>query len=112
VTSILHLHHPIKRGEDILFEVIRTWPGKCLPLLRGDTETFSFCASPLGIQHVEYSVVLPNGFDAVYELIDTGDPDIPISTNLEYDKEGRRMFAWSADKVPAKVQLGMRLELK
>lgn len=112
MTSILHLHHPIKRGEEIRFEVIRTWPGKCLPLLRGDTETFSFCASPLGIQHVEYSVVLPNGFDAIYELIGADEPDVPLSASLEYDKEGRRMLVWHADKVPAKLELGMRLELK
>lgn len=113
MTSIIHLHHPIKRGEEILFEVIRSWPGKCLPLLRGDTETFSFCTSPLlEIQHVEYSVVLPNGFDAIYELIGADEPDVLLSADLEYDKEGRRVLIWRADKVPAKIELGMRLELK
>lgn len=112
MTSILHLHHPIKRGEEVLFEVIRTWPGKCLPLIRGDTETFSFRTSPLlEIQHVEYSVVLPNGFDAVYELIGAGAPGILLSADLEYDKDGRKVLVWRADKVPARMELGMRLEL-
>jgi hypothetical protein len=113
INSILHLHQPISRGEEILFEVVRTWPAKCLPLVRGEAEEFSFRTTPLlEIQHVEVSIVLPAGFDAVYELVGSKEPDVRLSANAEYDKEGRRVLVWHADKVPARTLLGMRLELK
>lgn len=112
MNSILHLHQPIRRGEKILFEVVRTWPAKALPLLRGEADEFFFHTSRLlEIQHVEYSIVLPSGFDAVYELIGSSEPDIQLSADVEYDKE-RRVFTWRADKVPAYTLIGMRLELK
>jgi len=113
INSILHLHQPIKRGEEIFFEVVRTWPAKSLPLIQGEAEEFSFRTSALlQIQHVEYSIILPNGFDAVYELIGSNEPDVQLSAETNCDKEGRRVFIWRADKVPVKTQLGMRLELK
>jgi hypothetical protein len=111
--TILHLHQPIKRDEEILFEVVRTWPAKCLPLIHGQAEEFYFHTSPLlEIQHVEFSIVLPNDFDAVYELIGSREPDVRLSARTESDKEGRKVFAWQADKVPTRTRIGMRLELK
>lgn len=113
MNCILHLHQPIKRGEEIFFEVVRTWPAKCLPLVRGEAEEFSFRTTPLlEIQHVEFSIVLPAGFDAVYELVGSREPDVQLSADAEYDKEGRRVLIWHADKVPARTLLGLRLELK
>jgi hypothetical protein len=113
LNSILHLHQPIKRGQEILFEVIRTWPAKCLPLIRGEAEEFSFRTTALlEIQHVEYAIVLPSGFDAVYELIGSEEPGVQISADAELDKEGRTVLVWHADKVPARTELGIRLELR
>lgn len=113
IASIVHLHHAIKRGEEVLFEVVRNWPAKCLPLIRGDADEFTFCTtSLLEIRHVEYSVVLPVGFDAVYELIGAGEPDVQLTADTEYDHDGRRVLVWRADKVPTLTEIGLRLELK
>jgi hypothetical protein len=112
--SILHMHEPIKRGEEVLVEVVRTWPAKCLPLMRNrDAEDFCIRTSNLlEIQHVDYSVVLPNGFDAVYELIGSTKPDVTLSAEKECDQEGRRTFTWHSEKVPSWTKVGIRLELK
>jgi hypothetical protein len=113
VSPILHLHQPIKRGQEILFEVVRIWPAKCLPLVRGEPEEFIFHTSHLlEIQHVEFGIVLPVGLDAVYELIGSEEPDVQLSIDTEHDQEGRRVFVWHADKVPTRTTVGMRLELK
>lgn len=113
MASILHLHEPIRRGEEVLFEMIRTWPAKCLPLLRGETEEFSIRASSfLVIQQATYSVVLPSGFDAAYELIGSTEPGAQLSTHTACDREGRKTFAWHAKNVPAWTRVGIRLELK
>ncbi|TDV40451.1 hypothetical protein [Actinophytocola oryzae] len=113
MNSILHLHHSIKRGEEIFFEVIRIWPAKCLPLVKGEAEEFSFCTTRLlEIQHVDYSVVLPEGLDATYELIGAAEPDVQLSADTGCDHEGRRVFTWRADKVPTLTTVGIRLELK
>jgi hypothetical protein len=112
MNSILHLHHPVKRGEEILFEVVRMWPAKCLPLVRGQAEEFAFRTSHLlEINRVEYSVVLPAGYDAVYELVGATEPDVQLEADTRCDKEGRKTFVWRADKVPDYTLVGIRLEL-
>jgi len=110
VTSVLHLHQPIKRGQVIMFEVTRTWPAKCQPLMRnGQPEDFTLeTTSLLEVQHVEYTIVLPPGFEAVYEEIGAGEPDVQLTT----DADGSRIFTWRADKVPSRTKVGIRLELK
>jgi hypothetical protein len=110
LTSVLHLHIPIKRGQMITFEVTRTWPAKCRPLMRdGRAEDFTLeTTALLETQHVDYTVVLPPGFEAVYEEIGTGEPDVQLST----DADGGRIFTWRADKVPTLTKVGIRLELK
>jgi hypothetical protein len=112
--SILHLNQPIKRGEEVLAEVIRSWPAKCLPLMRdGETEDFFVRISDLlEIQHIDYSVTLPPGFDAVYELIGSTVPNVQLSADAEYDQEGRKVLAWHTNKVPAGTPIGIRIELK
>jgi hypothetical protein len=113
MVSIIHLHHAIKRGEEIFFEVTRTWPAKCLPLVRGETDEFVFRTSALlEIRHVEYSIVLPPTFNAVYELIGAWEPDVQLTVDTEHDHEGRSVFVWRADKVPMLTEVGIRLELQ
>lgn len=114
MTSVLHLHQPVNRGERILFEVTRTWPAKNQPLMRhAQAEDFTLrTTSLLEIQHVEYTIALPAGFDAVYELIGEGEPAVQLTADTEHDQEGRRVFVWRADKVPALTKVGVRIELK
>lgn len=113
MNSILHLHRPIERGQEVLFEVVRTWPAKCQTLVLGQVDEFCFRTSPLlEIQHVEYGIVLPLGHDAVYELIGATEPDVRIEADTKYDQEGRKVFLWRADNVPNRTFVGIRLELK
>jgi hypothetical protein len=109
-TSVLHLHVPIKKGETITFEVTRTWPAKCRPLMRnGQAENFTLqTTSLLDILHVDYTIVLPHGTEAIYEEIGAGEPDVQLMT----DANGGRIFTWRADKVPVLTEVGIRLELK
>lgn len=109
-TSVLHPHVPVKKGETIMFEVTRTWPAKCRPLMRdGEAESFTLqTSSLLDIQHVDYTIVLPLRTEALYEEIGAGEPDVQLTT----DVDGGRIFAWQAGKIPAFTEVGIRLQLK
>jgi hypothetical protein len=114
LTAILHLHDPIKQGEEIRFEVVRTWPAKCRPLMRdGVAESFTFCTTGrlLDIRHVEYKIVLPLGFEAVHEAIGHLEPDVHLSVKDGREQDGRRALTWRADLVPPCRTVGVRLEL-
>jgi hypothetical protein len=104
--AILHLHEPIKQGEEILFEVVRIWPAKCRPLMRDKVpDSFTFRTTRLlDIQHVDYKIVLPSGFHAVHEPIGH------LSVEDDHDEEGRQVFRWEAN-VPDGETVGVRLEL-
>lgn len=113
MSSVLHLHHAIRRGEQILFEVVRTWPGKCLPLVRGEADEFTFYTTRLlEVQHIECAITLPVGFDAVYELIGSAKPDVQLSADRQLDQEGRNVFTLHSNKIPAHTTVGIRVELK
>lgn len=113
LVSHLDLDPPIRRGETIRFRVERTWPAKCAPMMRTKkAEDFVLRTSnALEIRRAEYSVVLPKGFEAVYELIGEGEPDVQLSADHE-EHNGRKTYSWCADKVPAKIGVGIRLQLK
>lgn len=113
LTAILHLHEPIKQGEEIHFEVAREWPAKCLPMMRdGSADSFIFRFSRLlDTRHVDYKIVLPVGFDAVHEPIGHLEPDVQLSIDNDLDEDGRREFTFHTDLVPAGKAVGIRLEL-
>jgi hypothetical protein len=114
MTWILHLRQPINRGEFVLFQVVRTWPAKCQPLMHdGRPEDFTLCTSKLlKVKHVEYRIALPPGFEAVYELIGAAEPDVQLTADTDYDDEGRLVFTWRTDDVPTSAKVGIRIELK
>ena len=113
MTAVLHLHEPVKQGEEIYFEVVRVWPGKCRPLMREQAaEEFIFRSTNLLMtRQVNYTIVLPEGFEAIHEPIGQQHPDVNLAVLSHQDKEGRSVFAWSADLVPADTPVGIRLEL-
>src|SRR3954453_2279406 len=113
-TAVLHLHEPIKQGEKIRFEVVRTWPAKCRPLMRdevADSFIFRTASRLLDIKRVEYKIVLPAGYAAVHEPIGLLEPDVHLTVDDERDQEGRKVFTWRADLVPSGKTIGIRLEL-
>lgn len=61
LTSIVHFHQPVRRGEEIRFEILRIWPRKCYPLMReGAVDSFTFKnTSLIKIANVEHAIVLP-----------------------------------------------------
>jgi len=113
MTAVLHLHEPVKQGEEIHFEVVRVWPGKCRPLMRDhEAEEFIFRSTNLLVmRRVNYTIVLPEGFEAIHEPIGQQHPDVNLAVLSHQDKEGRMVFAWSADLVPADTAVGIRVEL-
>jgi hypothetical protein len=114
LTSFLHFPIPIKRGEQILFEMVRTWPAKCQPLMiEGTAESFIFRSTQLlDIQHVHYRIVLPAEFNARAEPVSGSSAAVTgISIETTRDDEGREMIVWNAYLVRAHEAVGVRLEL-
>jgi len=114
LVSYLDLDSPIRRGQAILFRLERTWPGKCQPMMRDKkAEVFRLRTTKgLEIRRAEYTVVLPEGISAKYELIGEGEPDVQLTAGEEKRKGGCREYYWCADKVPAHIAVGIRLQLK
>jgi hypothetical protein len=112
--SYLDLDPPIRRGQVIRFRLDRTWPGKCQPMMR-DKQAEDFLlrtTTGLEIRYAEYTLVLPKGKAARYELIGDGEPDVQLAAGENEGKDGRREYTWCADKVPAQISVGMRLQLE
>jgi hypothetical protein len=111
---ILHLREPAEQGQEINFEIVRTWPAKCRPLMRDDlTDSFAFRNSALlDARHVDFKIVLPSGVGPIScEPIGHQQPDVHLSIDDERDDEGRRVFTWRADPIPGGEAVGIRLEL-
>lgn len=113
LVSYLDLDPPLHRGQVIRFEMERTWPAKCLPLVRHhQPENFRLrTTNALEIRHAEYQVVLPRGREAVYELVGADEPDVQLTAE-ETLENNRRVYKWRADKVPTKTAVGIRLQLR
>jgi hypothetical protein len=113
MASVLHLHEPVKQGEEIHFEVVRLWPGKCRPLMRDlKVEEFVFRSTGLLVtRQVRYTIVLPEGFEAINEPIGQQDPDVNLVVLPPRDHKGRSVVGWSAELVPPDTTVGIRLEL-
>lgn len=64
VEAVVHFANPMRRGALIKMTLDKEWPRKCAPLMKDrlpDAFALTF-ARP--IDHIEYSVVLPCGFEA------------------------------------------------
>lgn len=111
--SYLDLDPPIRRGQTVRFRLARTWPAKCQPMMRhGRAEDFKLRTTKLlEIRAATYTIVLPKGFEAVYELIGEEEPDVQLSADTD-EENGRKTYTWRADKVPANTWIGIRLQLK
>lgn len=110
----VHLYEPLRTGEKIQLEVKRTWPAKCLPLMRMNTaETFTFRISGLiCVDKAKLLVVLPQGARAVYQPVGFIEPDPRNSIKSGHDAEKRQTFMWKAENVPPHETLGIRLQLE
>jgi hypothetical protein len=111
--TIVHFRSPVRLGEEVRLEMVRFWPAKCLPLMRhGVGENFYFRTTDLlRIQHIEYQVILPLGFDVTHAPIGFDEPDEHTSVDAYTDTEGRRVIVCRAERLPIRQPVGMRLEL-
>jgi hypothetical protein len=111
--SIVHFESPVSKGEEIRLELVRFWPAKCLPLMRdGASDDFDVRTTKLlQLRRMEYQVILPPGFDAVYEPIGFTEPNKDMSVDAFTDGEGRKVITFRATRVPDRKTVGMRLEL-
>ena len=113
LVAYLDLDPFLRRGETLRFRVDRTWPAKCRPMMRHDkAEDFLLrTTKALEIRFVKYSVILPKGYEAAYELIGEGEPDVQLLGDVT-EEEGRKTYSWYAEKVPGHTRIGIRLQLK
>ncbi len=113
LNSIVHFNSPVRRGEEVVLEMVRHWPAKCRPLMRQRVaEDFFFRTTELlQIQQIEYQVILPLGFDVRHQPIGFTEPDEHTSIDAYTDTEGRRVVVCRAARLPQRQSVGMRLEL-
>jgi len=111
--SIVHLRSPLIREEEVHLEMVRIWPAKCLPLMReGMADNFVFRRTErMPMKSVEYQVILPAGFDAIYEPIGFSEPHGQMSVTTFTDTEDRKVIVCSVAALPPRTTVGMRLEL-
>lgn len=105
---------PIRRGQVVRFRLERTWPAKCLPMMRHKrAEDFVLRTTKvLEVGRAQYCLVLPQGCEAVYELIGEGEPDVRLSAVDEEEPDGRKVYRWCADKIPPNIQVGIKVQLR
>jgi hypothetical protein len=114
LVSYLDLDPPIRRGQVIRFRLDRTWPGKCQPMMRNkQAEKFLLrTTNGLEIRAAQYTLVMPEGVTANYELIGEGELDVQLTASEEKGKDGRREYTWCAAKIPAHTPVGLRLQVR
>ena len=113
LVAYLDLDPFLRRGETLRFRVDRSWPAKCRPMMRQNkAEDFLLrTTKALEIRFVKYSVILPRGYEAVYELVGEGEPDVQLLADVT-EQGDRKTYSWYAEKVPGNTWIGIRLQLK
>ncbi|HYQ63233.1 hypothetical protein [Actinophytocola sp.] len=108
-----HLHSPVPKGAELQIEIIRDWPGKCLPLIRRSPDEFTFRFSPaMTIAEAFFVVILPKGEDAYYEPVGFHEPCKDYSVARSSNGDDRVEIALRIKDLPPDCRIGMRLELK
>jgi hypothetical protein len=110
---MIHFAGPPPAGGEVRFTVTMDWPGKCSPLMSGDTDDFTFCFPQHSVERVSYKIVLPPGYDAYHEPIgfDRCDARFRLDATTGED-DGRRRYFFQAGPLPAGLRAGVSLELK
>ncbi|HVQ39635.1 MAG TPA: hypothetical protein VMS31_19000 [Pyrinomonadaceae bacterium] len=111
---LAHLHSPIPKGTEILIEVDREWPGKCIPLMKSYVpDSFGFILSgALHIEHARYTVVLPKATTVYSEPIGFQQPNPNFSIKNGNNQDGRPEVTLTANNIPVDTWIGMRLQRK
>ncbi|MEV4319249.1 hypothetical protein [Actinocrispum sp. NPDC049592] len=107
-----HFKPALKRGTPIRIAMEWNWPGKCVPLMR-DNRPDSFCICFVDtIEHVRYTIVLPEGKDVYYDPIGFDAQDRSYSLTSATNQHGNTEIVFAGRDIPAEHKVGMRLNLK
>lgn len=95
-------------------EMIRDWPGKCVPLMRERRpDEFTFRFSPaIKIVEAVFVVMLPKGEDAYYEPIGFQEFNTDCAITTSANGEDRVEVVLAVKDMPSDQTIGMRLEIK
>ncbi|GAB3908416.1 hypothetical protein ACFQ1S_04570 [Kibdelosporangium lantanae] len=110
---MIHFAEAPPEGSEVRFMVTLDWPGKCSPLMNGDTDDFTFRFLHQSVARVSYRIVLPPGYEAYNEPIgfEPGDARFRLDTSTGED-DGRRRYLFRAAPLPVRLKAGVSLELK
>ncbi len=112
---LVHLHSPVRQGQEIRLEMERLWPAKCKPLMCDSTvDNFVFSTTKLiQIQKVCYRVILPKGFSAVYWPLGFDEEETAeCGIEEETDRDGRKNYILKVRDLTSYAEVGMQLELE
>jgi hypothetical protein len=107
----VHFGQPVPRGGEIEIEAVLDWPGKCAPLVRGDSpEEFVLAFDPPA-SRVEYTVVLPRHCAVRYDIVGVGAGWHDCALDRRDNKLGQAELTLVAHDPPVGRRVGMRLDL-
>jgi hypothetical protein len=115
MAMIVHLHAPIRQGQEICLNIERFWPKKCQPIMRDhNAEDFYFQSGKvLQIDKVTYRVVFPGEYNVTYEAIGFQDDFMSGAyITSEIDNDGRTVVTMHIDHVPVDAEYGMNLDVE
>lgn len=109
---VIHFHTPLRGGSEIRLVIDWYWPGKCLPLIRGEPDEFVFMQSrqPLGLGRSK--IILPAGSDAYFEPIGFTEDQEGFQIERMVDAHGQVQFLFECHQLDVHHRAGIRLELK
>jgi hypothetical protein len=107
-----HLNSPAPMGSEVFLEIVRDWPGKCVPLMRlrqPDWFTYDYTRPT---DYLSYVVILPPGVDVYCEAIGFTQGAPGFSLEAMVNTEGCTQVTLIATNVPVDRRIGMLLEIK
>lgn len=109
---LAHLNSPAPMGSEVSYEIIREWPGKCIPMMRlREPESFTYDYTR-PIDYLRYVVVLPPGVDVYCDPIGFAEGTNGYSLTTDTNAEGRTQVTLVVTDVSVDRKVGMRLETK
>ncbi|HEX3592454.1 MAG TPA: hypothetical protein VHV74_22770 [Pseudonocardiaceae bacterium] len=109
---LAHLNEPIPMGSEVYLEIVRDWPGKCIPLMRlrePDDFTYDYTRP---VDHLVYTVILPPGVEVYCDPIGFTHGTNGFSLKTEINAERCTQVTLTASDVSIDKKIGMRLELR
>lgn len=112
IDLIVHFCVPPRGGSEISIAIDWEWPGKCIPLVRGEPDDFVFLMRGHPITFGRKKVILPEGCDAYYEPVGFSEDEEGFRLDRTVNSEGRVQFLFECHQLDVYRRAGVRLELK